>query len=81
MSVEGAEAARQLAESLTAAKITTHAVVQGSAAYVVSAPVVIDYSAPAVYIPLIFSILGGIHISMLIYSWIEARINKSKESK
>ncbi len=77
MSSESVETVSQVAESLTSLKVATHALVQGSAAVVVTQPV-IDYSSPSVYGPLIVSLLGGIHLSMLIYDWIRAKLDKSK---
>ena len=77
MPAESVEAANQVVESLTTLKVATHAIVQGSAAVVVSQPV-IDYTSPSVYGPLIVSMLGGIHLSMLIYDWIRAKLDKPK---
>ena len=81
LSDANAETARQVTESLTSLKVTaSHAVVQGSTAIVVSQPA-IDYTSPSVYGPLVVSVLGGIHLSMLIYDWIKAKIDKYKLSK
>ncbi len=77
MPAESVETASQVAESLTSLKVATHAIVQGSAYVAVSQPV-IDYSSPSIYGPLIVSMLGGIHLSMLIYDWIRAKLDKSK---
>jgi len=78
MPAESVEAANQVVESLTTLKVATaHTLVQGSTAIVVSQPI-IDYTSPSVYGPLIVSLLGGIHLSMLIYDWIRAKLDKSK---
>jgi len=78
MPAESVEAANQVVESLTTLKVATaHTLVQGSTAIVVSQPI-IDYTSPSVYGPLIVSMLGGIHLSMLIYDWIRAKLDKSK---